>query len=221
MTLSNLIVNEVGRILNGKSHPHEIAIGNLSTAAARAAESLVYLAEIDDRRFRGVWPTDVYANDGVDDGHVRWAAASALTTLDLCVAAAGRLTGFAQRPPAKEDSIRDFYSASPTGRVVDKRHLVLPPWRSWLDAVVADPQYDRLLRVRNALMHADAFRVIHATTSALAGHSLRFGYSVASLSGPPPATASASIGARTIVELSRDIAVKHASAFLSVLKNMP
>jgi hypothetical protein len=221
MGLSRQVVNEVGRLLNGKGHPDEAAIAHLSTAAARSAESLVYLADIDDRRFGGAWPFDGYENDSVDDGHVRWAAAGALTSLDLCIAAAGRLVGFAINPPRKEDSIRDYYRISASGQVVDNRNLVAVPWRAWIDCLIADPRYTTLLRVRNALMHADAFRVIHGTTGVLAGHALRFGYNTAALSFPSQTTAHTPISARDVVVLARDVAWTHVNAFAAALASLP
>ena len=184
MKLDQVANEEVGRLLNGMNNSQHGAIGHLSSAAGRAAESLVYLAEIDDRRFKDIWPVDRYQNDIVDDGHVRWAATGSLTSLDLCMAAAARLGGFAQRPPRGEHSIRDYYWVTRSGKVGDKRHLVMPPWRSWIDGVVGDARYEKLLRVRNALVHADAFRIIHGTKDPLAGHSLRYGYNIGPLIPP-------------------------------------
>ena len=127
------------------------------------------------------WPSDNYPNDSADDGHVRWAATGALTTLDLCVAAGAKLGGFFTGSSHREVSIRDYYSVSHSDRVEDKRHLVPSPWRNWLDAVVTDPQYNDLLRVRNTLVRADALRVVHGTSGPLAGHSLRFSYNLGPL----------------------------------------
>lgn len=220
MRLSQLANTEVGRLLNGTNNSQHAAIGHLSSAAGRAAESLVYLAEIDDRRFKDVWPDDGYQNDTVDDGHVRWAASGALTSIDLCMAAASRLGGFAQRPPRAEDSIRDYYRITHSG-IVDKRDLVRPPWRAWIDGVVADARYDKLLRVRNAVVHADALRITHGTTGPLAGHSLRYGYNVGPLIPPVQASSHLTIMAREIVELSRNVALAHVEAFVAVLRAIP
>lgn len=79
MRLTEQAIDEIGRLLNGTNNSQHAAIGHLATAATRAAESLVYLAGIDDLRFNGTWPDDSYQNDAVDDGHVRWASAGALT----------------------------------------------------------------------------------------------------------------------------------------------
>jgi hypothetical protein len=220
MNLTELANNEVGRLLNGKNNPQHGAIGNLATAAARAAESLVYLADIDDLRFNGPWPNDIYQNDTVDDGHVRWASAGALTSLDLCIAAAARLGGFAPPSSGYEVSIRTYYRER-SGKVADKRHLVLPPWRAWIDNVVADARYDTLLRVRNALIHADAFRIGHGTRGEICGHWMRNGYIVGPLVPHAQIPSHVTIMARDVVELSRDVALTHVNAFVTALKSIP
>jgi hypothetical protein len=221
MRFSELTIVEIGRLLNGKNHPHEAAIAHLALAASRSAESLTYLADLDERRFGGVWPTDNYANDSVDDGHVRWAASGALTTLDLCMAAGAKLGGFFIGSSHREVSLRDFYSVAYTGKVTDERHRVPPPWRAWVDTVVIGPQYNDLLRVRNALVHADALRIVHGTTGALSGHSLRFGYNVGPLATAIQSSSHMTIMARDVVELSRDIAHTHMIAFIKVLQTLP
>lgn len=221
MGLSEEANNEVGRLLNHTTNPQHAAIGHLATAAGRAVESLIYLAELDDGRFGGVWFADGHPNDAVDDGHVRWAATSSLTSLDLCIAAAGRLGGFSRRPPRGEDSIRDFYRVNSLGAVEDERHLVTPPWRTWIDNVVADNHYLTLLRVRNSLVHADALRIVHGTTGPISGHALRYGYNVGPLVAPAGPTTHTKIMAREIVVLARDIALTHVAAFVTVLRSIP
>jgi hypothetical protein len=181
----------------------------------------MYLADIDDNRFGGVWLTDGHGNDAVDDGHVRWAATSSLTSLDLCIAAASRLSGFARRPPRGEDSIRDYYRVTAAGVVEDERHLVKPPWRGWIDAVVGDSRYDTLLRVRNALVHADALRIVHGTTGPISGHSLRYGYNIGPLIPPVLPSTHRTVMSRDVVLLSRDVAVAHVGAFVAVLQSLP
>lgn len=220
MRLSESVVNEIGRVLNGSGNSQQAAIGHLATAAARAAESLVYLAEIDDQRFGGVWPDDGYPNAAVDDGHVRWASAGALSSLDLCVASAARLGNFALRPPRGEDSIRDYYRTTQAGAVQDYRYLVPAPWRAWIDSVVTDPRYDKLLRVRNALVHADALRIGHGTAGAINGHAMRYAYNVGPLFPPVQSSSHLTIVAREVVELSRDVALGHVGAFVDVLRSI-
>jgi hypothetical protein len=221
MRLSELAVTEIGRLLNGKEHPHDAAIGHLSIAAARSAESLSYLADLDDQRFGGIWPADGYHNDTVDDAHVRWAATGALTSLDLCIAAAAKLGGFFVGSHHREVSIRDYYSVGHSGKVDDKRHLVSSPWRAWLDALIADPRYKQLLRVRHALVHADALRIIHGTTGTLTGHALRFGYNVGPLTPPVQPNSHMKVMAREVIQLSRDVAQVHVGAFIVTLQSIP
>lgn len=220
MRLSEQIVNEVGRLLNGTDHPEQSAITHLAVAAGRAAESIVYLAKIDDERFQGIWPVDDLDNDTIDEAHVRWAAATALTSLDLCIASASRLAGFSRRPPQREDSIRDFYSIKGDGSIKDRRNLVCTPWREWIDAVVGDDRYNALLRVRNTLIHADALRIVHGTTGLMQGHDLRFGYNVGPLCPPVHAETHLTITSREVIELSRDVSIEHVSEFAARLEEL-
>jgi hypothetical protein len=118
-------------------------------------------------------------------------------------------------------SIRDYYRVTHSGKVEDNRDLVRPPWRAWIDGVVGDARYEKLLRVRNALVHADAFRIIHGTTGPLAGHSLRYGYNVGPLIPPVQQSSHLTIMAREIVVLSRDVALAHVGAFVAALQSIP
>ena len=219
MRLSERAINEIGRLLNTANNPQHPAIAHLTGAACRAAESLIYLADIDDIRFKGMWPHDGHDNAAVDDGHVRWAATGALTSLDLCVAAAGRLAGFARRPPRGEDSIREFYRVRGSTVIADNRHLVPPPWRSWMDNLVTDSRYEMLLRVRNTLAHGDALRVIKGSSRGLWGHEMRYGYNLGPFISPVTPSTHHRIGGREIVELSRDVSLAHVGAFVDVLES--
>jgi hypothetical protein len=210
---------ETARLLHGKNNAEYPAINHLASAAGRAAESLVYLASFDDARFGNIWPDDGYHNDIVDDAHVHWAATSALTSLDLCIAAASRLAGFARRASG-EASVRDYYRVTNSGDVVDNRQQIDPPWRAWIDNLIADPQYESLLRVRNALVHADCFRIIHGTTGPLRGHGLRYGYQIGPLVPPAGPPTHFRMLAREVVELSRDLSLKHVGAFVDTLRTL-
>jgi len=210
---------EMGRLLKGAGHRHEAAIAPLAGAAGKAADGLVYLAELDDARFRDVWPDDGHPNAAVNDSHVRWAATQALTSLDLCTAAAARLAKFAPDGD-REVSVRDYYRVERSGGVRDERDSVPAPWRAWLDGVVADARYEKLLRVRNALTHADTFRIHHATTGPIAGHVNRGGYKVGPLTTTPTPSTHERMDAREIILLSRDVAVRHVTAFVDVLRSI-
>lgn len=219
MALAEQTVNEIGRLLNGTNKPHQCAIGHLAIAAARATESLIYLSDIDNERFSSLWPVDNYVNDVIDDAHVRWATTSALTCVDLCIAAAAKLGEFSLENDYKQVSVRDFYSeSSKTGKIEDKREKVPQLWRLWLDNVIDDSNYHTLIKVRNALTHGDMIRNIYATTGALSGHDLRFGYYIGLLKAPVTNSTHELIRSRQIIELSRDFSIKHFDAFLNVLK---
>jgi len=223
ITLEQRIVKEVGRLLNNTNNPQHGAIGHLATAAARSAESLVYLAELDEIRFGNVWTNDKYNNASIDDGHVRWAAAGALSSLDLCIAAAGRLNSFKlKRTPGKEYSIRNFYWVnSKTGKITDKRNNVTPPWRGWIDSVINDSRYTKLLQIRNALIHTDAFRIVHGSTETISGHDMRYEYRMQSLDSSQQGSSSPIMKAREIVELACDVAMTHVEGFIVTLKTLP
>lgn len=221
MTLSELTVNQIARLLNGRNNPQAAAISHLAAAAARAAESLVYLADLDDCRFRGIWPIDAYSNDTVDDAHVRWAATSALTSIDLCIACAARLGNFSNLKTGGEASVRNYYSVNRSGKVTDKRNLVPAPWRTWIDGAVNDPGYHKLLRVRHALVHADAIRHCYATTDSISGHSMRFGYYIGPLQPPVGTATHQHVSAREVVEVSRDTSSHHVRCFIATLATLP
>lgn len=233
MGLAVQTINEVGRLLNGKNNPHECAIGHLALSAARTAESLIYLSEIDNHRFDSQWPDDNHANDVIDDAHVRWASTSALTCVDLCIAAVVKLSiaedeelrkfieNKYKQVSDKQVSIRDFYcEESKTGKVIDHRDKAPEQSRLWIDNLIDDSNYHTLLKVRNALTHGDMVRNIYGTTDALSGHDLRFGYYIGTLKSPVPNSTHELIRSRQIIELSRDFSIKHFAEFLNVLKNM-
>jgi hypothetical protein len=219
LRLSEKIGSQIGRLLNNSNHPDIAPISHLATAAGRAVESLDYLVEIDDRRFSESWPQDNFSNDAIDDGHVRWAASTGLTSLDLCMAAASRLGGFAKFYRGHEDSIREFYRVQPNG-IVDARHQVPPPWRAWIDAVIADTRYGTLLQIRNALVHADTLRTVFGTTDEIKGHQFRYGYNLGPLYPPVQTTTHLRLQAREIVLLSQGVASTHVSNFAATLESM-
>lgn len=144
----------------------------LVLAATRGVEAIDYLVAIDEQWFGDVWARDTYANESIDDAHVRWAATSALSCIDQSVAVASRIGRFrTKRREDREDSIRSFYS---DGR--RKEPWPSAPWGAWLDDVVGDPDYNKLHALRNSLVHGDTKRLVHLSTTPLAGHRNRFGY---------------------------------------------
>ncbi len=61
--------------------------------AVECVDGLHYLVDLDDHLLPGKVATDVLTHNWqvVDMAHVRWASGSAITALDLCAAALGRL----------------------------------------------------------------------------------------------------------------------------------
>lgn len=214
-------MNSIGRLTNHKNHPHAAAVGHLTGAACRGAASLEYLAVVDERRFSGVWPNDGFANDAIDDGHVRWAASGAVTCLDQCIAAASRLSGFGHITSDREPSVRSYYRVGDTGKVYDKRQQVPTPWRAWIDSLVLDPRYSRLLAARDALIHSDALRIVSGGTGPIHGHEFRYQYRIGSMNLSTPASRRNTIAARAIVELARDLSLDFVGRFVVTLEGMP
>src|SRR5687767_8239887 len=80
--------DDVGGITNTWPDPDA---GALLTWAMWAAEDVEYLDKVDQRAFGG--PRRIlygHHPDVVDLAHVRWAAGSAVTAIDLCAAVLGR-----------------------------------------------------------------------------------------------------------------------------------
>lgn len=228
MNLDSRAINAVGRITNPWNEPlptpdyvkaQAAAIGHLVLAACRGVESLDYLAVIDEERFGGLYPEDGISNASVDDGHVRWAVASAISTLDQCTAAASRFGNFRSRKRG-EHSISDFYAEMDNGSVDDKRDLMPSPWRAWFDGVVADQRYLRVLRVRHCLIHSDARRGIFGSTAPLAGHEMRFRYMAAPPAGTMLDTPVEDVRSREVIELACALASTHVVRFVEVIEQL-
>lgn len=229
MNIETRAINAVGRITNPWNEPlptpdhvmaQAAAIGHLVLAACRGVESLEYLAMIDEARFGGRYPEDGINNASVDDGHVRWAVASAISTLDQCIAAASRLGKF-RSCKRGEHSVRDFYEVWDDGTINDLRGLVQSPWRTWFDGIVEDQSYLRVLRVRNCLIHSDARRGTFASTEPLAGHEMRFRYMVAPRAGTMLDTPVADVRSREVIEFAFALASRHVLRFIETIEQLP
>jgi hypothetical protein len=122
--------------------------------ATWTVDSLHYLVEIDDEfaaheRKRGFDPHTI------DIAHVRWATSTAITALDLCVAAVARLNGLRERKQGEMD-LGDFNPkrAGGGGRAARKRLCALPePAREWIEKIVADPDFELVSKLRDPLVH--------------------------------------------------------------------
>ena len=194
-----------------------LAVTRLPYAAIWAAESLHYLADIDETRFGGPWVADGHSNRPIDDAHMRWAATSAITALDLLAAALGRIHGLKQG--RNELSMRDLdpnisRPREPCGAT--RFPQLDPKWQTWVRGVVADARYSDVLAARNPLTHADSPRVAPMTTRRIVGHSLRWGHQFGTLDDTPAQIMAAqTVQARPIIEAARDLATRHAESFLA------
>jgi hypothetical protein len=123
------------------------AAGALFLFAVRAIDSLYYLRDIDRQDDLSQPNIRGHAPDAVEVAHARWATGTCITALDLCAAGLGRaLCGHAK------------------SRELDLRQLadVKQAWRSrlpatanaWVDGVVGDTRYARVIEARNHLTHA-------------------------------------------------------------------
>src|SRR5262249_26072540 len=111
------------------------AVAHFIAAAGRAAQTCHYLADLDEKRFGGIWMQDGHENDAADDGHVRWASTSAVTALDLCAAVLARIHRLYKG--GAEFSLRKI---DPTGSAEAKKNFdaLAPKWQDWVKAVRAD-----------------------------------------------------------------------------------
>jgi hypothetical protein len=148
-------------------------------------EALDYLDDIDDEfvrtsRTRGFHPHTI------DLAHVRWAAGTAVTAIDLCAAALG-----------------NWYCGVPGDNhaldladVRSQRNKLPPSATAWVERVWTDPEYETLRKVRNPFTHRRLPR--HLTV----GGRTAF-----------PISPSKTVGSRELVLLARDVARRHVQDF--------
>lgn len=190
----------------------------LLAAAGRAADSLVYLAELDEKRFGGVWLEDGHDDIAQSDAHLRWASTTAITSLDLLAATLGRrykLIAPNSKGNTREISARDIHPE-------EKLFGRLPTsWQDWIRRLYDDRRYKLVLLARNPVTHGDAPRIRQASTKRPAGHAARELYRFGSLDIPAGSRAqSLAYEPRPIIEAARDIAIDYANAFVDVLMAM-
>lgn len=175
--------------------------------ATWAVDALHYLADVDDQRdLRGQHP------DVVDIAHVRWGAGTAITALDLCAAALGRLHCGATGP--HELDLRQVVHASRWAR--------LPAGaRRWVTAATADPDYGVVLAARNPMTHARLPRTLSIANVAPRAHEQRTAFPVFGLPAnpldPTEVVAKRPVPARELIETARDVATRHIEAFLAAV----
>jgi hypothetical protein len=117
--------------------------------AIECVDALHYLVDLDDHLIPNDVATEVLGHGWqvVDIAHVRWAAATAITALDLCAAALGRL----------------YCGMSGWDLSVEKAARNKTHWKTlaaheqasgWITAVRGDHRYNELLQLRHALTHS-------------------------------------------------------------------
>ena len=140
-----------------------------------AADGLHHLLDLDDRTF-GVWPRQQhgYLEEAVDLAHVRWASASAITTLDLCAATMGRRR-CAGRPYGSEYSLRDFDPKRARDKKAAKSRLAQLKMlkRAWITATTTYKDYATVLNARNPMVHSRLKRTVYSSIRQLGPHENR------------------------------------------------
>jgi hypothetical protein len=203
--------DEIGAITNVWPRPED---GALIGWAMWAADGLHHLLDLDDRTFR-VWPRQLhgYPEEAVDLAHVRWASASAITTLDLCAATLGRRR-CAGQPHGNEYSLRDFDPKRGNKQAAQLRlGQLTAAERHWAKAATTDNNYATVLNARNPMIHGRLKRTVYLSTRPAGPHENRTGFPV----GP----AGAIVDSRPLIELCSEITTRHLESFLAMIAAEP
>jgi hypothetical protein len=116
--------------------------------AGWAADSLLYLKELDTAFFGPSAKASVHDSRVVDAAHFRWCASSAVTALDLAAAALGRLNGVA---PVKDREL-DL-------RTAVKEQKLDPVSLKWVESVWKDAEYQLIRNARHPMVHGKLNRI--------------------------------------------------------------
>jgi len=217
-------------------HP-EAPIGPPAMWAAWAVEALHYLDDLDQVQTHYPTPVQGHHPDIIDIAHVRWVTGTAITALDLCAAALGRL--YCGWTEAHEFDLRSFEprKSKPKGLHRRIRRLVLAPFRkafdrhfpdkkkreidqrrallpatalAWVDTVLADGRYKDIHGARNRFTHSWLNR--HLSCGGSPGHAGRTGFVVRQ--------SQKALNAREMVERSRSLATEQVSAFFALVDTL-
>lgn len=136
-------------------HPHD-ALNSLpawdSEAAALAnwarstVDGLYYLADLDAAHVSSTHAQDDRSR-AIDLAHIRWAASSALTAIDLCAAAISRKEDLGPRT-RKDGSLHELDLLELSNRSGSS------PARTWAKSTMRDPDVKLLIALRNPMVHA-------------------------------------------------------------------
>lgn len=186
-----------------KRHPNPEA-GALLLWAYSSADALHYLADLDaayetSRSVPGGHPPDI-----VDVAHVRWAAGTCITALDLC--AAGLARAFGGHPGPKEFDLGDFSRTPPSKATTTVINAIPPPAFRWIHAVLADSAFVEMKAARDTLTHRRLPRHLYASLGSTASDP-RLDLQVGTQRIP----------ARRLIEDARDLATRHLGNLLTLL----
>lgn len=179
---------------NQHSNPNA---GALFAWAVSTVDSLYYLDDLDRNFDISGIPIARHRPDVVDVAHARWATSTAITSLDLCAAGLGRT--FCGHIGQHELDIADI-------NVTRRAQLPLDA-QQWLDDVRADSQYNDVKSARDWLIHSRLKRHFFLSVGS---SPQRINLEINSVQLP----------VRDLVELARDLATRHVSAFISILPNL-
>ncbi len=181
------------------------AAGALFAWAFWTVDCLHYLDDLDFAYNASPTGSLGHKPDVVDVAHARWATGTCITALDLC--AAGLARAFCSHAGPKELDLGDFDPG--VSRNAPKTRALLPAAAlNWVDTVLADPDYNTVKSARDWLTHSRLPR-----------------HFVMAAGGPPQRLSLELPGAvrlpvRQLVELARDLATRHVTAFLTVLPGL-
>lgn len=180
--------------------------------ALDALEGLDWLVEIDDRAFEGD-RANLSGRDPrvVDLAHIRWAASSAKTALDLCAAELayrlGELDFWSDKVPTLDQVAR---------RLKDKDAPISKSASKWLEGVMDDPDFVTLAHVRHALTHRFLVRTALIVIRPPRDHEERTRLEV-----DPEMPAFERPDARELILLCRDVVKRHIDRFDSIFTLPP
>ncbi len=129
-------------------------VDGLLLFAAGAADSLSYLADLDERAFGPEGHLHGHNAGVVDLAHARWATSTSLTAVDLSAAALGRLF-LGARGRGGEYDLGDFDTAT-----IERLRAVNPWAATWIGEVLDDARYAVLKDARDALVHRRLTRTV-------------------------------------------------------------
>lgn len=179
--------------------------GALFAWAAWAVECLHYLDDIDLAIDTSWTLPSGYMPDTVDVAHARWATTTCITALDLCAAGLGR--AFCGQVGTHELDLGDFDQVgSPSARRQARCAHLPPAALQWIGGVLADPDYTTVKSARDWLTHSRLSRHF------MLGAGTRQRLALDLPAGRLPV--------RQLIELARDLATRHVTAFLNVLPGL-